>query len=307
MGSSSPVGAHRQTEREDRKGSGDCVFWGSFHLSLCLDSGRIYATTREEEVQSMATEYTTGATIRRDDNTGAIVIARILRGGAADRSGLIHVGDELKEVNGIPVDDKKPEEIIRILAQSQGAITFKVVPGAKEEAPIKEPKIFMKAFFDYNPAEDTTIPCAEAGLAFKRGTILHIVSQDDPTWWQAKYQGEANPRAGLIPSKQFQERRLAVRQPVSSLPSSFRSSTRRSFSTCFHSDSQIILSSRKSLSSRHNGPSVFRPLDPEGRKPRSCVMDDCWYAGQIENLAWACGRVLVRSWLGLGSVLAQSG
>lgn len=30
-------------------------------------------------------------------------------------AGLIHVGDELKEVNGIPVDDKKPEEIIRIL------------------------------------------------------------------------------------------------------------------------------------------------------------------------------------------------
>lgn len=29
--------------------------------------------------------------------------------------GLIHVGDELKEVNGIPVDDKKPEEIIHIL------------------------------------------------------------------------------------------------------------------------------------------------------------------------------------------------
>lgn len=29
--------------------------------------------------------------------------------------GLIHVGDELKEVNGIPVDDKKPEEIIQIL------------------------------------------------------------------------------------------------------------------------------------------------------------------------------------------------
>lgn len=29
--------------------------------------------------------------------------------------GLIHVGDKLKEVNGIPVDDKKPEEIIHIL------------------------------------------------------------------------------------------------------------------------------------------------------------------------------------------------
>lgn len=28
-----------------------------------------------------------GATIRRDDHTGAIVVARIMRGGAADRSG----------------------------------------------------------------------------------------------------------------------------------------------------------------------------------------------------------------------------
>lgn len=168
-----------------------------------------------------------GATIRRDDHTGAIIVARIMRGGAADRSGLIHVGDELKEVNGIPVEDKKPEEIIRILAQSQGAITFKVVPGAKEEAPVKEPKVFMKALFDYNPTEDKAIPCKEAGLGFKKGTILHIVSQDDATWWQAKHEGEVNPRAGLIPSKQFQERRFALQRPVATLPS-LRSSTRRS-------------------------------------------------------------------------------
>lgn len=158
-----------------------------------------------------------GATIRRDERTGAILVARIMRGGAADRSGLIHVGDELKEVNGIPVDDKKPEEIIRILAQSQGAITFKVVPGVKEEVPTKEPKVFLKALFDYDPKEDKAIPCKEAGLAFKKGSILQIMSQDDATWWQAKHEGEANPRAGLIPSKQFQERRFALRQPAVTL------------------------------------------------------------------------------------------
>uniref|UniRef100_A0A8C7N0U9 MAGUK p55 scaffold protein 7a n=1 Tax=Oncorhynchus kisutch TaxID=8019 RepID=A0A8C7N0U9_ONCKI len=56
-----------------------------------------------------------GATIKRDEHTGAILIARIMRGGAADRSGLIHVGDVLREVNGVPVDDKKPDEIIHIL------------------------------------------------------------------------------------------------------------------------------------------------------------------------------------------------
>uniref|UniRef100_A0A3Q3WEM9 Membrane protein, palmitoylated 7b (MAGUK p55 subfamily member 7) n=1 Tax=Mola mola TaxID=94237 RepID=A0A3Q3WEM9_MOLML len=159
-----------------------------------------------------------GATIRYDEHTGAILVARIMKGGAADRSGLIHVGDELKEVNGIPVDDKKPEEIIRILAQSQGAITFKVVPGLKEEAPSKEPKVFMKALFDYDPKEDKAIPCKEAGLAFKKGSILQIMSQDDATWWQAKHEGEFNPRAGLIPSKQFQERRFALRGPTVTLP-----------------------------------------------------------------------------------------
>uniref|UniRef100_A0A3P8PF01 MAGUK p55 subfamily member 7 n=1 Tax=Astatotilapia calliptera TaxID=8154 RepID=A0A3P8PF01_ASTCA len=168
-----------------------------------------------------------GATIRRDESTGAIIVARIMKGGPADRSGLIHVGDELKEVNGIPVDDKKPEEIIRILAQSQGAITFKVVPGAKDEASIKEPQMFVKALFDYDPKDDNTIPCKEAGLAFKKGCILQIMSQDDATWWQAKHEGDTNPRAGLIPSKQFQERRLAFQQPVTTL-SSLRRSTRRS-------------------------------------------------------------------------------
>ncbi|XP_036376550.1 MAGUK p55 subfamily member 7 isoform X2 [Megalops cyprinoides] len=155
-----------------------------------------------------------GATIKRDERTGAIVVARIMRGGAADRSGLIHVGDELREVNGIPVDDRKPEEIIHILAQSQGAITFKIIPAIKEETPSKEPKMFVRVLFDYDPNEDRAIPCKEAGLAFKKGDILQIMSQDDATWWQARHHGDANPRAGLIPSKQFQERRFALRRPV---------------------------------------------------------------------------------------------
>ncbi|XP_060104261.1 MAGUK p55 subfamily member 7 isoform X1 [Heteronotia binoei] len=153
-----------------------------------------------------------GATIKRDEHTGAVVVARIMHGGAADRSGLIHVGDVLKEVNGIPVGDKKPEEIIQILAQSKGAITFKIVPSIKEDTPSKEGKIFMKALFDYEPSEDKAIPCKEAGLPFRKGDILQIMSQDDATWWQAKLEGDSSPRAGLIPSKHFQERRLALRR-----------------------------------------------------------------------------------------------
>ncbi|XP_074180932.1 MAGUK p55 subfamily member 7 [Rhinolophus sinicus] len=175
-----------------------------------------------------------GATIKKDEQTGAIIVARIMRGGAADRSGLIHVGDELREVNGIPVEDKRPDEIIQILAQSQGAITFKIIPSIKEETPSKEGKMFIKALFDYDPNEDKAIPCKEAGLSFKKGDILQIMSQDDATWWQAKHEGDSNPRAGLIPSKHFQERRLALRRPeiiVQPLKLSNRKSSgfRRSF------------------------------------------------------------------------------
>lgn len=72
--------------------------------------------------------------------------------------------------------------------------------------PLLYVKMFVRALFDYDPKDDKAIPCKEAGLGFKKGSILQIMSQDDATWWQAKHEGEANPRAGLIPSKQFQER-----------------------------------------------------------------------------------------------------
>ncbi|MGH0154945.1 UNVERIFIED_CONTAM: hypothetical protein FKN15_028298 [Acipenser sinensis] len=121
-------------------------------------------------------------------------------------SGLVHVGDEFREVNGILIVHKRPDEISQILSQSQGSITLKIIPAIKEEDRLKESKVHMRALFDYIPAEDKATPCQEAGLPFKKGDILQVVSQDDPTWWQAKRVGDSNLRAGLIPSKQFQER-----------------------------------------------------------------------------------------------------
>eukprot|EP00063_Salmo_salar_P039292 XP_014014127.1 PREDICTED: MAGUK p55 subfamily member 3-like isoform X6 [Salmo salar] len=152
-----------------------------------------------------------GATIRRDEVTGAVIVARIMRGGAADRSGLVHVGDELREVNGNLIIHKRPDEISQILSQSQGSITLKIIPAVAEEDRLKESKVYLKALFDYTPFEDKATPCQEAGLPFKRGDILQVVSQDDATWWQAKRVGDSNLRAALIPSTQFQERRLKYR------------------------------------------------------------------------------------------------
>ncbi|XP_038634581.1 MAGUK p55 subfamily member 3 isoform X3 [Scyliorhinus canicula] len=208
----------------------------------------------EEEEESMKivrlvkNKEPLGATIRMDEQTGAVVVARIMRGGAADRSGLVHVGDELREVNEIPVEHKTPEEISQILAQCQGSITLKLIPGIKDEDQLNESKkafhkaprrrlrakVHMRGLFDYDPSEDKAIPCKEAGLPFRKGDILQVVSQDDSVWWQAKRVGDANLRAGLIPSKKFQEKRLAYRQKNADLEqekSSKRSSSglRRSF------------------------------------------------------------------------------
>ena len=57
-----------------------------------------------------------------------------------------------------------------------------------------------RAHFSYSPDDDLYIPCHELGISFQRGDILHVISQDDPHWWQAYRDGEGTQTlAGLIP------------------------------------------------------------------------------------------------------------
>lgn len=161
-------------------------------------------------VQLVKSNEPLGATIRFNEPTGTIVIARIMHGGAADRSGLIHVGDEVHEVNGVSVKGKAPFEVVRILQQSlDGAITFKLVP-VEDGLPARESRVRVRAHFSYDPCTDDEIPCKEAGLTFRKGDVLHLVEQEDPDWWQARKEGERNCRAGLIPGRRLIERRLAA-------------------------------------------------------------------------------------------------
>ncbi|XP_063910293.1 MAGUK p55 subfamily member 7 isoform X2 [Zophobas morio] len=158
-------------------------------------------------VQLVKSNEPLGATIKTDEETGKIVIARVMHGGAADRSGLIHVGDEVVEVNYINVEGKTPNDVLSILQNSEGTITFKLVP-ADGKLNIRESKVRVRAHFNYDAATDPYIPCKEAGLDFRKGDVLHIVSQDDAYWWQARREGDRNMRAGLIPSRALQERRI---------------------------------------------------------------------------------------------------
>uniref|UniRef100_A0A8C6WK19 Membrane protein, palmitoylated 6a (MAGUK p55 subfamily member 6) n=1 Tax=Neogobius melanostomus TaxID=47308 RepID=A0A8C6WK19_9GOBI len=143
-----------------------------------------------------------GVTFRVEN--GEMVIARILHDSSIDRQGMLHTGDIIREVNGREVSCN-PQELQEVLKAGSGSITLKVVPSYRDTpAP---PQVYLKPHFNYNPATDNLIPCKEAGLAFTKGEILHVVNREDPNWWQArKVVGDGT---GLIPSQFLEEKRKA--------------------------------------------------------------------------------------------------
>ncbi|XP_066088508.1 MAGUK p55 subfamily member 4 [Saccopteryx bilineata] len=147
-----------------------------------------------------------GATIKRHEMTGDILVARVIHGGLAERSGLLYAGDRLVEVNGISVEGLDPEQVIHILAMSRGTIMFKVVPVS--DPPVNSQKMaHVRAMTDYWPQEDPAIPCTDAGLPFQKGDILQIVDQNDAFWWQARKISDLGTCAGLIPSSHLLKRK----------------------------------------------------------------------------------------------------
>jgi hypothetical protein len=84
-------------------------------LYTCISVFLLYPIP--QNVPLTNTFHIQGATIKTDEETGKIVIARVMHGGAADRSGLIHVGDEVVEVNYINVEGKTPNDVLNILVR----------------------------------------------------------------------------------------------------------------------------------------------------------------------------------------------
>jgi hypothetical protein len=71
----------------------------------------------------------------------------------------------------------------------------------------------MRTLYNYDPTQDSLLPCREVGLAFKQGEILEILNQEDPNWWQARKVDSPISHAGLIPSQELEERRRAFVRP----------------------------------------------------------------------------------------------
>merc|ERR1719510_2496603 len=98
------------------------------------------------------------------------------------RQATLHVGDEIREINGISVANQSIESLQKLLREARGSVTFKIVPSYRSAPPPCD--IFGRAQFEYDPLDDDLIPCAQAGIPFNTGDILQIISKDDHNWLQ---------------------------------------------------------------------------------------------------------------------------
>ncbi|KAG1970354.1 peripheral plasma membrane protein CASK [Pimephales promelas] len=200
------------------------------------------------------TDEPMGITLKMNDLNHCIV-ARIMHGGMIHRQGTLHIGDEIREINGISVANQTVEQLQKMLREMRGSITFKIVPSYRthqtscekespstsrqspanghsslnssildlpstiqpkgrqiSRPPIKDKfsiQIYVRAQFEYDPVKDDLIPCKEAGIRFRVGDIIQIINKDDHNWWQGKLENTKNGTAGLIPSPELQEWRVA--------------------------------------------------------------------------------------------------
>uniref|UniRef100_A0AAY4A549 Protein associated with LIN7 1, MAGUK p55 family member b n=1 Tax=Denticeps clupeoides TaxID=299321 RepID=A0AAY4A549_9TELE len=145
----------------------------------------------------------------------------VVKGGAAERSGLLTEGDEIIESMESLSAGRASVKVQDILAEMQGTSHCCLFPAPQTKThPDRKKVMHVKAYFSYDPSDDPYLPCRELGLTFQKGDILHVISQDDPSWWQAYRDGDENnqPLAGLIPGKGFQQQREAMRKTQSCTP-----------------------------------------------------------------------------------------
>uniref|UniRef100_A0A668ADC3 Calcium/calmodulin-dependent serine protein kinase b n=1 Tax=Myripristis murdjan TaxID=586833 RepID=A0A668ADC3_9TELE len=152
------------------------------------------------------TDEPMGITLKMNDLNHCIV-ARIMHGGMIHRQGTLHVGDEIREINGISVANQTVEQLQKMLVPPPTHQHLNKLCRALSDS--LRLQIYVRAQFEYDPAKDDLIPCKEAGIRFRVGDIIQIISKDDHNWWQGKLENTKNGTAGLIPSPELQEWRVA--------------------------------------------------------------------------------------------------
>jgi calcium/calmodulin-dependent serine protein kinase len=121
-----------------------------------FDDTTMMDVTRVRLVQFQKnTQEPMGITLKMNEENRCIV-ARILVGGMIHRQGTLHVGDEIREINGLNVSTQTIENLQKLLKEAKGSITFKIIPSYRNQPPpcevcnkILDLKFFIKIFFNF--------------------------------------------------------------------------------------------------------------------------------------------------------------
>lgn len=234
------LSAHEQLMEELTQGAARNPYFEMYEYEANLDSKPANEAREHElnEARGMpvrvvgirkAEDEPLGITVRQEDD-GRVVVARVMTGGVVDVQGLLHVNDQILEMNGQPVQSAAQlQQMMRRCNDS--LIQFRIVPSFDE--PIAQLSCHVKSLFNYDPSVDTLLPCKELGLPFVQGDILEIMNQEDANWWQARKvdtlalseAGAGNTltmgarvmftgqQIGLIPSQELEEKRWAFVRP----------------------------------------------------------------------------------------------
>lgn len=77
-------------------------------------------------IQIDKTDDPLGATVRNEGES--IIVGRIIKGGAAEKSGLLHEGDEIVAVNGIEMRGKTVAQVSDELGRMTGQLSLLIIP-----------------------------------------------------------------------------------------------------------------------------------------------------------------------------------
>ncbi|KAL5110018.1 hypothetical protein TcWFU_002885 [Taenia crassiceps] len=156
-----------------------------------------------------------------------VVIQRIIVGSLADKEGKLFPGDEIVELNGVTassleavqkaMDSAAQKNFLRMLVKTPGIGQLKAYIRSRKHP---EHKVYVRCLFKYDPLEDTLLPNANLGIAFRSGDVLELVDSQDLNWWQVRRLGSPSLPVGLVPSQTLQERRQAFNQQACRLSAS---------------------------------------------------------------------------------------
>ena len=87
-----------------------------------VDNGELQHVTRVRLVQFQKnTDEPMGITLKMTED-GRCIVARIMHGGMIHRQATLHVGDEIREINGQPVQHQSVSQLQRILVSGTNGL-----------------------------------------------------------------------------------------------------------------------------------------------------------------------------------------